>query len=317
MTLQRTIVRELGRWPSVRPLCWPCAGLVLAAAEMAAARSARALQRGPVMDRKALHLEIRNALGLSDELGRYEHAFGNDEVAALLASLRTVLADVERTIGRPRVVALEHPLAARTLARVKAALHARRGEIPQEVHPRLDALLASIDRITFAVEHPFASVPAKPLRPLRTSLPLSRVVPQDVHSVVDWLAGLVCVGGAVFARTPAARAAGLSLGAASASLALLTDERLSPVRRVRIETHEALDYVWGTAAIAAPFVLGYGFRKRDRLATALSVAAGLVSVLAALVTDYRAVSGISSPMRSRGGPRSDGASKNAHMAPVG
>jgi hypothetical protein len=256
------------------------------------------------MDRKALHRELRNALGLADELGRCAHAFGNDATAATLAVLRTVLAELERSIGGRRSIAIEvsHP-AFITLSRARTALEARRGEFPREHHFRLDALLAEVDRLAFALDHPLGGVPSKTIHLRRTRLPLFRVVPQNVHAVADWLLGLACIGSAAFGRTRAARAAGLGLGAASATLSLLTDEHLSPVRRVRIEAHEVLDYVWGAAAIGAPFVLGYGFRKSERLATALSVVAGVVSIASALLTDYWAESGVSSPMRSRGGPR--------------
>ena len=52
------------------------------------------------MDAIALHLEVRNAISLSDELGRHEHALGNDVLAGHLAAVRTTLGELERDIGR-------------------------------------------------------------------------------------------------------------------------------------------------------------------------------------------------------------------------
>ena len=39
------------------------------------------------MDAIAFHREVRNAISLSDELGRYEHAVGNNDLAAYLAAI--------------------------------------------------------------------------------------------------------------------------------------------------------------------------------------------------------------------------------------
>ena len=46
------------------------------------------------MDRTALHVEIRNAISISDELSRHEHALGEDELAGCLAGLRGARSDL-------------------------------------------------------------------------------------------------------------------------------------------------------------------------------------------------------------------------------
>jgi hypothetical protein len=67
-----------------------------------------------------------------------------------------------------------------------------------------------------------------------------------------------------------------------------------------IETHVLFDQGVGLLGLIAPFALGYA--RRDRLAARLQVAAGLLTVALALVTDYRASEGVTRPIRSRGGP---------------
>ena len=50
------------------------------------------------MDVIALHLEVRNALSLADELGRHEHALGNDVLAGQLADSRRRLEELDAQI---------------------------------------------------------------------------------------------------------------------------------------------------------------------------------------------------------------------------
>lgn len=250
------------------------------------------------MDPTALHLEIRNALSISDELGRYEHAFGNDDVAGHLAALRTSLDELERLAGRTHDAA-GSPSGDQIdgLERSVSYLRARRDEIPMIVRPRFTALLSHADRVIFAHQHPWARVPS---RPLLGMLPLARVVPQDVHSVADYLYAGAYLVSAKLARTTRARAVGIALGGGVAGTSLVTDYRLSAVKALPIEMHEIADHASGLTAMAMPFVLGYV--KKDPIASAIQIMTGLMTCVASLFTDYRASKGRTWPRRSKGGP---------------
>ncbi|WP_437801598.1 SPW repeat domain-containing protein [Sorangium sp. So ce693] len=128
-----------------------------------------------------------------------------------------------------------------------------------------------------------------PARPLLGAVPLARIVPEDVHSVLDYSNGLIVALAGLSARTKAAKVAGVALGASVVFVSLLTDYRLSLAKRIPIEAHEVIDHAFGASAIAAPFALGYA--KRDPLAAVIHVAAGAVTILGSLLTDYRAVRG--------------------------
>lgn len=119
-------------------------------------------------------------------------------------------------------------------------------------------------------------------------LPLARWIPQDVHSMMDYTnAASVGSGWLVAADDdPAARWASIALAAAGAGVSLATDYRLSLVKEIPIEVHEGIDYAWGMAAIAAPFVLGY-WKSSPRVALT-HVMTGAATILTALFTDYRA-----------------------------
>jgi len=116
-------------------------------------------------------------------------------------------------------------------------------------------------------------------------LPLARVVPQDVHSLLDYATALAVAVAGFLAGAPRARNAGRLLGIAGLAQSLASDYRLSAVKVMPIEVHEVRDYLWGAANIAAPFVLGY--RKRERVASAVQIAAGAAVILTSLFTDYR------------------------------
>lgn len=252
------------------------------------------------MDRTALHLEIRNALSISDELSRYEHALGNDELVAHLSALRTSLDELERGLGKSHDAAGANPAAPQTVESVERAasvLRDRHDELPLALRPRLAALVASAERVAFGLSRPYARVPSKPLLGI---LPLARVIPQDVHSVADYLCAGAFMMSAKLARTNRARAAGMTLAMSDASVSLLTDYRLSAAKLVPIEVHEIADHVTGFSAVAAPFVLGYV--KKDPIAAAIQIATGLGMIVASLFTDYRASKGVTFPMRSKGGP---------------
>lgn len=252
------------------------------------------------MDRTALHLEIRNALSLSDELSRYEHALGNDELTAHLAALRSSLDELERGLGRTHDARQAEPPSPATVdgvARATSMLRVRRDEVPGPIRHRLAALCASAERVSFALARPYARVPSKPVL---GGLPIARVVPQDVHSVMDYVASAALMASSRLARTPRARAAGATLALSDAGVSLLTDYRLSAAKLIPIEVHEAADHLTGLSCIAAPFLLGYV--RKDPIAAAVQIATGIGIVALSLFTDYRAQKGVTVPIRSKGGP---------------
>jgi hypothetical protein len=123
-----------------------------------------------------------------------------------------------------------------------------------------------------------------PVRSL-LGLPLARLIPQDIHSLVDYAAALAVGVAGFIASERRARLAGRIVGAAGLLQSLGSDYRLSALKLMPIAVHEVRDYVWGAVNIAAPFVLGY--RRRERLASALQIAAGATLIATALFTDYR------------------------------
>jgi hypothetical protein len=126
-----------------------------------------------------------------------------------------------------------------------------------------------------------------PARTLLGGLPLARLIPQDVHSIMDYMNGVATGAGAVLHdNDPAAMAASLILGGSIIGVSLMTDYRLSVAKVIPIEVHETLDYAWGAMAIAAPFVLGYW--KSSPTVGLMHVISGAGTILASLVTDYRA-----------------------------
>ncbi|XXT24792.1 hypothetical protein WME94_24990 [Sorangium sp. So ce429] len=131
-----------------------------------------------------------------------------------------------------------------------------------------------------------AAIPSKLLFGV---LPLKRLIPQDVHSVLDYSNGLMVAMAGLASRRPEAKVAGVLLGASVISVSLLTDYRLSLAKLIPIELHEVLDYAWSASVIAAPFVLGY--KKRAPLASMVQIATGAANIMGSLITDYRAARG--------------------------
>jgi hypothetical protein len=128
-----------------------------------------------------------------------------------------------------------------------------------------------------------------PSRPLLGRLPLARLIPQDVHSLEDYGNGLI-VGTGITSRDPRARMASIVLAASVVGVSAITDYRLSLVKIVPIEAHEAIDHLWGLSCIAAPFVFGY-WKTSPKIAIT-HVVTGVATILASLVTDYRAYRGV-------------------------
>ncbi|MFP2932468.1 hypothetical protein ACLESO_46440 [Pyxidicoccus sp. 3LG] len=127
-------------------------------------------------------------------------------------------------------------------------------------------------------------------RPLFGRLPLRRWIPQEVHSLLDYKGGAATVAAGIASGDPVAKAAGLALGSSVIGVSLLTDYRLSLTKLIPIEAHEIADYVYGAAAILAPFVLGYA--RRSPVAAAIHVLVGVSTIAASLVTDYRCQTGM-------------------------
>lgn len=255
------------------------------------------------MDRIALHLEIRNALSVADELSRHEHYLGNDELAGSLSALRSALGDLERDVGKSHIdLSAPDPVTVEGVERSLQSLIIRRHDVPRSLRARTEELLASTERVSFALWDPTERVPSKPLLGGGgwPALPIRRVVPQDVHSVLDYVHAAGFFASAKLARTGRARAVGVALGVGMGGTSAITDCRLSAAKLLPIELHETLDYAGGLTAIAAPFLLGYV--KKDPLAALIHIGLGIGTVVTSLFTDYRASKGLTWPNRSKGGP---------------
>lgn len=129
-----------------------------------------------------------------------------------------------------------------------------------------------------------------PSRPLLGRLPLARLIPQDVHSVLDYANAATVLSGAFSSECPRARAASALIGGSGIGLSAMTDYRLSLAKVVPIEAHEVVDYAFGISAISAPFLFGY--YKTAPVTAAIHVASGIGNILASLFTDYRAYRGV-------------------------
>jgi len=127
----------------------------------------------------------------------------------------------------------------------------------------------------------------EPSQPLLGVLPITRWIPQDVHSVMDYVDGLTAASGALMADDDDAVAlwASIALGTSAIGVSAMTDYRLSLAKIIPIRVHEAIDYAWGMSCIAAPFALGYWKSSPRTAMTHVMVGAG--SILASLFTDYR------------------------------
>ena len=143
-----------------------------------------------------------------------------------------------------------------------------------------------VSRVLARVEKADLSTGA-PSRPL-LGLPVERVIPQDVHSMLDYAGVATGLVAAYCAKTTGARMVNRTLSTATAGASLLTDYKLSLAKIVPIEVHEALDYAWGLSNVVAPFALGY-YRK-DRVVSMVQIALGVGTIAASLFTDYRAFS---------------------------
>lgn len=250
------------------------------------------------MDATALHLEIRNGLSLADELSRHEHALGNQTLAGQLAVAKTTLSELEREAGRShRAAVIPSPAAVERLERSLRVIRDRSEEIPLVLRPRITMFMETVERIVFAEQRPSAAVPSKPLL---GKLPLARVVPQDAHSIGDYVIAGAFIASALVARTARARAIGYTYGAWQIGMSALTDVKLSAVKAIPVEAHQLFDHSLGAKAVAMPMLLGYV--RKDPIASAIQIVAGLGTIALSLFTDYRADKGLARAQRSKGGP---------------
>jgi hypothetical protein len=129
-----------------------------------------------------------------------------------------------------------------------------------------------------------------PSLPVLGVLPLARLIPQDIHTGLDYLGAGQALLSSVLANDPVCRMVGLVQAAMAVSVASMTDDRLSFAKKIPIEVHEVIDHVWGLGLALAPFALGYW--KKSPVASAIQVGTGLFYVAASLLTDYRAARGV-------------------------
>src|SRR4051812_26631938 len=66
------------------------------------------------------------------------------------------------------------------------------------------------------------------------ALPIRRVIPQDVHSLLDYSNGILVAWSGLTSRKRKARVAGAVLGASIVSVSLVTDYRLSAAKVIPI-----------------------------------------------------------------------------------
>ncbi len=103
---------------------------------------------------------------------------------------------------------------------------------------------APLDRVfDRTVEQERSLSQGAPSKPLFGALPLARLIPQDVHSVMDYANGLATGSGAPVTDDPAAKLASIALAAAVTSVSSITDYRLSAAKIIPIEQHEAIDHL--------------------------------------------------------------------------
>ncbi len=79
-----------------------------------------------------------------------------------------------------------------------------------------------------------ADVDPRPSKPLLGVLPLRRLIPQDLHSLLDHGATLILLGSGFVFRSRRARAVGAALGSTVGGFSLLTDYRMSLFKLIPI-----------------------------------------------------------------------------------
>lgn len=232
------------------------------------------------MPQSDVQKSVRELITETDQYSRHAHAEHRDAQSATFASIRTTLLRLDRWLGaRTRRAGLIGELDL-VYQRVRDASARATPEQRAEIEP----LLGTAERLR-------AKVPDRAIasRPLLGVLPLARVVPQNVHSIMDYAVAAATASTVLFGRSVTARLVGATLGASGMSVAAMTDCELSAAKVIPIEAHEFIDYGWSLVAITAPFALGYW--RRAPLVAAVQIACGVVTIAASLFTDYRASRG--------------------------
>lgn len=235
---------------------------------------------------------VREAITTSDELSREAHDARLEPIAQRLDALRTALLRIDQAIGGPRTKLRYVPRVA-DVHRLVTELEAIAHLVSPEMRVRFDELMLAARTLPEELGGFLASLGESrelPSEPLFGVLPLARVMPQDVHSITDYLHAAGCLATVFAADSVEAKVSGAMLGASIGGVSALTDYRLSAAKVIPIEVHEGLDHGWGLAAIAAPFVLGY--YKKDPGVAALHCLFGAATILTSLFTDYRAARGV-------------------------
>ncbi len=127
-----------------------------------------------------------------------------------------------------------------------------------------------------------------PSVPLFGRLPLARVIPQDLHSLFDYVGSIGFGFTALLTDDAVAQGTAIVMMAFGVAVSLATDYRFSLAKLVPIEIHESLDYLLGVAMVLAPFLLGYV--HATPLVAVLHELSGVALMAMAAVTDYRAFS---------------------------
>ena len=235
---------------------------------------------------------VREAITTSDDLSRRAHDARLEPIAQRLAALRTALHRIDQAIGGEQTRLAYVPRAAE-VHRIVSELEGVAHLVVPEMRASFEELMIAARTLPDELGGFLASLGESreiPSDPLFGVLPLARVVPQDVHSLTDYVHAAGCIATALAADSVEARVTGAMLGASIGTVSALTDYRLSAAKVIPIEVHEGLDHAWGLAAIAAPFVLGY--YKKDPAVAALHCLLGAGTILTSLFTDYRAARGV-------------------------
>ncbi|MEO7094169.1 MAG: hypothetical protein ABI175_13020 [Polyangiales bacterium] len=236
--------------------------------------------------------DVREAITTSDDLSRRAHDARLEPIAQRLDALRTALVRIDQAIGGSETKLRYVPRVAE-VHRLVAELHGVSHLVAPEMRASFDELLTAASTLPDELGGFLASLGESrelPSEPLFDVLPLARVIPQDVHSITDYVHAAGCLATVFASDSVEAKVSGALLGASIGGVSLLTDYRLSAAKVIPVEVHEALDHGWGLAAIAAPFVLGY--YKKDPAVAALHCLLGAGTILTSLFTDYRAARGV-------------------------
>jgi len=228
--------------------------------------------------------DVRSAITMAYGLMQHTRVQHREEMARALGTLEERLRLIETGLGGPGRDALGPVDFGAELAQIEALV--RDAEPP--LGDQMTALVRSVRHLQRRISR--LSSRRIPSKPLFGVLPVKRIIPQDVHSAMDYGSALTVAAGGLFATSVEAKAASAAIAGSGIATSAITDYRLSVKKIIPIEAHEVIDYLWGATAIAAPFVLGY--HRKDRITTAMHVATGAMTIMSALFTDYRAAVGV-------------------------